>query len=256
MLLASTEIISKSLDDYLKNWHNWMIFSLMIFLPSFVLMLSGSFGGFLNTYLPSTTLPTDILILLLALASVLFGFWTSIALIHAVIKSLHGGKVSPWNEHYAATYSSIWPALFTSFIVVIFVFLGVIFFLIPGIILAVWYFFAVYSIIADDERSFKALAASKKLVRGRWWSVSWRIVVPWLFFGTAALIAQNMLLVVSSYLPLNIITSSLIDNIIIGAVNALIAPLTVLSGVNLFNSLKSNPFREKPAIFSNESPTE
>jgi hypothetical protein len=256
MLLTSTELISKSWDDYLKNWHNWMIFSLLMFLPSFILMLSGSFGAFLNMYVPATTFITNLIIALLALVSSVFGVWTYISLVHAALKSARNSKSDYWKDHYAATIYRIWPTIYSSFFAVVFIFLGVIFFLIPGIIISVWYIFVTYSVIADDEEGFKALAASKKLVRGRWWSVLWRSAVPALFFLVAGAVIQAIFIQAVALLPMSFMTEAMMENLITSSINSLISPLIVLVGVNLFNNLKSNPFRERPAILSHDSPAD
>ncbi|MFA6105700.1 MAG: hypothetical protein WC725_03870 [Patescibacteria group bacterium] len=254
MLLTSTEIISKSWEDYQKNWHNWMFFSLLIFLPSFVLMLSGSFGGFLNTYVPSTSTLTDLIIFILFIFSAFFGLWTSLALTHAGIKFLQSGKNDFWKEHYTATLLSIWPAFYTSFFALVFVALGIIFFLIPGIIISVWYFFIIYNIIANDERGFKALSSSKQLVRGRWWSVAWRITIPALFFGFSLLIIQSILVGIVDSLPFSILSIAIIENVVKGISSSIMAPLTMLAGLNLYYSLRDNPFSETPVLLSNEPP--
>lgn len=256
MLLTSTELISKSWDDYLKNWSKWLIFSLLIFLPSFVLMLSGSFGAYLNTYLPATTLVTNVTILLLFLASLFLGFWTYLAMVHATLKAHRNGKTDNWKDHYVATLYKIWPALYSSFFAGVFIFLGMIFFLIPGIIFSIWYAFVIFCVIADDEEGFKALASSKKLVSGRWWTVLWLLAFPSLFFMVSGGIINAILLTMVNVLRLNPLADTLISNVISGLVNAAVAPIIALVAVNLFNNLKSNPFRERPAILSHEPPME
>ena len=54
---------------------------------------------------------------------------------------------------------------------------GMIFFIIPGIILWVWFFLASYVLIYEDKRGMAALLRSKDLVSGNWWGVFWRIII-------------------------------------------------------------------------------
>ncbi|MBN1843128.1 MAG: tetratricopeptide repeat protein [Deltaproteobacteria bacterium] len=52
--------------------------------------------------------------------------------------------------------------------------------LIPGIIFAIWFFFAPFVFIEDDARGMNALLKSKAYVQGRWFAVFWRLVAIWL----------------------------------------------------------------------------
>jgi len=54
---------------------------------------------------------------------------------------------------------------------------GIIFLIIPGIILWVWFCLASYVLIYEDKRGMAALLRSKDLVSGNWWSVFWRIII-------------------------------------------------------------------------------
>ena len=53
---------------------------------------------------------------------------------------------------------------------------GLILFVIPGLIFAVWYAFSQQSLVLDGEKDMNALAASKTLVTGRFFSVVWRLL--------------------------------------------------------------------------------
>lgn len=52
-------------------------------------------------------------------------------------------------------------------------------FLIPGIIFTIWFFFAVFILIAEDVRGMNALLKSKEYVRGQWWGVFGRLFLVW-----------------------------------------------------------------------------
>jgi hypothetical protein len=53
---------------------------------------------------------------------------------------------------------------------------GFILLIIPGIIFAVWFSFAIYLFVSEGVKGKAALTASKKLVQGYWWAVFGRIV--------------------------------------------------------------------------------
>ena len=46
---------------------------------------------------------------------------------------------------------------------------GFLIFIIPGIIVTVWFMFASYAVIFEDQKFIGALNYSKSLVQGRWW---------------------------------------------------------------------------------------
>lgn len=46
---------------------------------------------------------------------------------------------------------------------------GFLLFIIPGIIVTVWFMFASYAVIFEDKRFVDALNYSRSLVQGRWW---------------------------------------------------------------------------------------
>ena len=54
---------------------------------------------------------------------------------------------------------------------------GIIFLIIPGIILWVWFCLASYVLIYEDKRGMVVLLRSKDLVSGNWWGVFWRIII-------------------------------------------------------------------------------
>lgn len=54
--------------------------------------------------------------------------------------------------------------------------------IIPGIMLGVWFLFAMFALAVEDTRGLDALLRSKQLVKGLWWQVVWRHVFFALIF--------------------------------------------------------------------------
>lgn len=54
--------------------------------------------------------------------------------------------------------------------------LGFVFFIIPGVILAVWFSFANFIVLLEGKKGSEALKASKEYVRGLWFAVFARII--------------------------------------------------------------------------------
>ena len=59
-------------------------------------------------------------------------------------------------------------------------------FVIPGLVLAVWFMFAPYIMVMENVRGWQALLRSKEYVRGYWWPVFWRLIgfglISFIFF--------------------------------------------------------------------------
>lgn len=245
MLITAEEVISKSWRDYVTNWHDWAIYSLILFVPGFVLILSGAFGGFLNTYYPATSIPTNILILILVITSAVMWFWSYLALTHATGKYLKTKQTDHWKEHYTASLAVFWQSLWVSILKGIVVVVGTLLFIIPGIIFSIWYSFALFGVVLESERGWAAMKSSKKLVQGRWWEVVWKLLLPTLVFGIGIAIANIISLILIGMLPLSSESNALVSNIIGSLFSAIFAPLTTLATLNLYFSLKENPLEEK-----------
>ena len=256
MLLTATEIITKSWDDYIKYWKEWTIFCLALFVSMFLPLLAGTLGVYLNTYLPGTILSTDILVLFIKLLCMLLGFWSYLALVHAANKVLNVKKTDKWKEHFMATVFLLWPALYTYLFMKAVVFFGIMLFLVPGFIFFVWYFFAIYNLVVNNEKGFAALSASKKLVSGRWWSAGWRIVAPRVVLSLPLIAVLYIFIWAVDSLPLSNMSLALLENIVIWVAVALFMPLFELANLHLYYSLRDNPFREPPALLSSEPPAE
>lgn len=54
---------------------------------------------------------------------------------------------------------------------------GLLFFVVPGIWLAVWLYFGVQAVVLEDRFAFEALRRSAALVTGRWWSTAGRLLL-------------------------------------------------------------------------------
>ncbi|MDP3990825.1 MAG: hypothetical protein Q8P63_00820 [Candidatus Nealsonbacteria bacterium] len=127
-----------------------------------------------------SSLVSLLLTVILGLISVAVSFWVQISLIFAVKEREQkiGVKESlarGW--HKIISYS--WILILTGLITMG----GMLLFIVPGIIFAVWFSLAVYVLVAEDKKGITALFASKQLVEGKWWSVFWRFLAVGLLVG-------------------------------------------------------------------------
>lgn len=246
MLITVSELIGKSWQDYKKNLHEWMIFAALIFAPNFILVMAGSFGGFLSEYAPWTGLPTDLIIIILILLSIFSSFWSSLALAHAVGTYITRKRSDHWKEHYAAVLPLLWPAFITGVIVTITLTAGVILFIIPGIIFLVWYSFTGYRVLFENESGLRALRESKKLVAGRWWEVAWRLFVFMFLSSLIFSVAFFIVGVFTTFLPVSEDVASItlvVSHFVLSSI--FLIPITTLGALNLYFNLKENPIRTK-----------
>lgn len=246
MLISATEIIKNTWEDYKERWHDWMIFSLLIFLPAFILTLAGSFGTYINVYIPITKSLTNLLILILTVLAALVGFWSSLALLHAAGLFKEAKQMEEWREHYAAVLPNLWKAIYTSIFVAATVLFGTLLLIIPGIIFSIWFYFSLYPVIFKGIAGRPAMRESKSLVQGRWLGVFWRILVPNVFFAIFVFFTQIVIMGLFAYLSLSLESEMLLSNLVGAVLSAIIAPLTTLAMVNLYFDLKQNPVQVSP----------
>ncbi|MBU1348839.1 hypothetical protein KJ781_02105 [Patescibacteria group bacterium] len=109
--------------------------------------------------------------------------WISIQLYQTML-NLEGGKrpLAP-----AEASKKAWTIFLPFFLVSILVGLatlgGIILFILPGIYLAIAFSFSQMILVDKGTRGTQALAASRALVRGRWWETFWRLLVGGIVFG-------------------------------------------------------------------------
>ncbi len=85
------------------------------------------------------------------------------------------------------------PYLWVSALTGMLVFLGFILFIIPGIILLVYYSFSVWVFMFEDKKGYEALKKSMSLVKGYWWAVAGRFAL--LYFTIYFILAIPSLMI-------------------------------------------------------------
>jgi hypothetical protein len=240
MLKTATELIVDSWDLYTKNWRKLLPFMVMLFLPTLILSALGTITLYLEMYIPSSSLASNIIILLVFAASLVFAIWVTIALARTMLDCLLT-KTTDWKETFFTSSDLIWPTILASFLVTLCVMGGTILLIIPGLIFAVWYSFTSYTVIFEGARGLDALRASKSLVVGRWWPIIWRLAVTAVIFGFVNSTIARALEFIIELLPLPLFIQSASTNIFSALTGALIAPLSAGATLILYQSAKQNP---------------
>ncbi len=240
MLKTATELIVNSWDLYGKNWRKFLPFIILLFLPTLILSALGTITLYLSVYMPSSSLASNIVILIVFAASMVFAIWVTVALAKTMLDCLLA-KPTEWKETFSASSNLIWPVIYVSFLVTLIVLGGTLLLIIPGIIFAVWYSFAFYTVIFENARGFNALSSSKSLVVGRLWPIMWRLAITTLIFGFINSALSYALAFLIRLLPLPIFIQSASASALTSLAGAIIAPLSAGAILILYQSAKQNP---------------
>jgi len=192
-------LIKKSFEIFFKKEN--FIYFLKIYFPAFIISLlsvwrkssgmtseleKGNFQYFLDKPILIA------LIVLVSLATLIFGIWFSAASLEAVISVVNSGTLA-FKDTYKRAWGYALKLALVSFLVGLIVVGGLILLIIPGIVFSVWFAFARFGIAEKKLGIGASLKESKSLVTGRFWEVFGRLFVLSLF----AIVGQ----IVFSFVP-------------------------------------------------------
>ncbi|MDD2758647.1 MAG: hypothetical protein PHD72_04790 [Patescibacteria group bacterium] len=242
MLIKAGEIIKNSWQIYAENFKKLLAYMLLLFIPNFILGLSGFFSLYLDKYATSDyfVLINNVIIVVIFVASIVFTLWAALAMTKNLGSLAANKGAVNWREALSSTSHLIWPVIYTSLLVMLIVLGGTILFIIPGIIFSIWYTFTYYAIIFEEKKGTAALTVSKSLVVGRWWSILWRVLAPAVFYSVILLIINYSITYGLAYL-LKGFSYVVVNGVLTSVISALISPLTALTIVLLYFSAKENP---------------
>lgn len=63
------------------------------------------------------------------------------------------------------------PLVLTSLLSMVLVFGGVLLFVIPGILLGIWFSYSIYAVVVEDKKGLLALHSSREYFRGKFWKI-------------------------------------------------------------------------------------
>lgn len=248
MLIPSVEIIKKSINLYKENFNVFFQYALLFLIPNGVILALRPFliNATLNDTAQNSMLTT--VYFLLILISWFASFWISAGLIRVLYAKYNGKEVKDIKTELLNVKHVLIPAFLATTLSAIFVMLGIVLFIIPGLIFSIWFAFSIHEAVINEKKVVDALKSSKELVTGRWIAVFWRLLVGIIVFGIAtaitASIVGSILGVITSgiakdssiYTPVRIIVS-----LIVSFVSILFTPLTNGVLVILFSELQKTP---------------
>ena len=108
----------------------------------------------------------------LMLVSVVVVTWSNLALIISFIAPEHISVANAYKKGGKKILSYVW----ISFLVGIIVLGGLPFLIVPAVVFATWFAFAIYILVAEENvKGMNALLKSREYVRGYWWNVFGRL---------------------------------------------------------------------------------
>jgi len=172
-LIHIHDLIAETWRDYKKNWNEMLRISAWLVVgPAFYflcMLLAQLVPAILGAM---SVVGTSISFVVTLWAMVRIMLWTL---------AKNRGDQLPKNESRLAgamLLAFFWIALLNGLAVLG----GFILFVLPGIWLTINFKFCSYAFLEDGKRGTQALAASAALVKGRWWAIFWRIILPDLLF--------------------------------------------------------------------------
>ncbi|KKQ27070.1 MAG: hypothetical protein US42_C0015G0013 [Candidatus Magasanikbacteria bacterium GW2011_GWC2_37_14] len=252
MLISVKEIINQSFELYQKNYQTFFKYLGLLFIPTGIIAITTTLIGRLMSVVGTFgfSVPLIIYLLLIIVAS-LASMWLTIAFTKTVASTYLKQPVLEIKDNIQNTVHLIWPTILVSILTSLIIFGGFLLLIIPAAIFALWYAFSMYGVILENKTVLEALKFSKSLVKGRWWSVWWRMAAPAIVFGFVLLSCQWLL-----GLPFSTIVNNINQNnitlFILGSIFTLLStfisllftPLNTAAVVILYESLKNNPVKE------------
>lgn len=119
------------------------------------------------------------------LAAITISIWCSIRLVLALFRLVDGKSAGNLEADASHAWKLFLPMVVVGLLQGLAIFGGFLILIIPGIYLAVVLGYAQIAFLDQNVRSWNALAASRELVRGRWWQVFWRNLFASLVMGVA-----------------------------------------------------------------------
>lgn len=179
-LISIQQLFQTAWDTYTAQLATYTTLTLIIVIPSVV------FQALKWGVLEKGTSLFNLVDVVGTVVVFLCGLVASISLIYAI----HDDAKQPWRAYYEKNFGGWRPYLITNLLRGLMLLAGFVLFVIPGIILAVQFVVAEWIAMLEGVSGMKALHASRERVRGRWWTVAWRVValvVLSMIFGFAVM---------------------------------------------------------------------
>lgn len=189
--LTSPFVLIKNSFDIFTKKENFL-FLIKIYIP-IAAVAAVSLG---ITYIPllanmAETTAGKTINVILNILFLITGIFVGIAGIVGVGKVLDNKSFSV-KDVYKVSFKKIWKFLLLSFLMAIIYLLGAVFLLIPLAIFVVWFAFSKFLMVEKDFGIKKSLAESKRMIKGIYWKVLFRLIIFGIFWFISEMIVASI----------------------------------------------------------------
>lgn len=215
-LTNPVDLIKQTWEDY--KTHLRTIVTILL-VPNILARFIGQMGG----HYKAAPSPFSFLFVI---AVTIFSIWSQVTIFMAIVKPSENFTFADW---YKKSWKYIWSYCWLLFLSGIIIFSGVLFFVIPGIIVAIWFSMGIYVLMDKHLKGMSVLQYSYELVRGHWFAVLWRCIVS----GILTLIASMGISILVKILHFPYETQ--ISGVLIAT---FVTPFTYMYSFRLYKELK------------------
>lgn len=176
--------------------------------------------------------PLNIFILTIIFGLVIFvvNVLMGVATIKAVADPAGSTIKGVYSDAKKYFWSYVWLAILLGATITI----GILLFIIPGIIFAVWFAFSYFALLFEGKRGIEAMKTSKSYLEGNWWAVFGRYVFL-ILVGIPVLIIIGIVTI-----PVEAVFGKTFASIIPLLANIVIIPVAIGYSYLMYQELKAN----------------
>ncbi len=217
------DILNAAFDLYKQHWQHLIGVALAFYLvaSSITLVLAiflGQWGALVGA-----------IILLIGI------FWLTGALVEAVADIRDGRSDLGVSETFSKVWPRVWPLLGASILAGLGIAFGLVFLIVPGLILLTWWALIPPSIVLENRGVFESFGRSRELVRGHAWNVFGVLIITYLLSAVISGVIRAI------FTPLPDYVGTYIGDVIGGSI---VAPFSALAITLMYFRLSEN---ETPA---------
>ena len=217
------DILNAAFDLYKQHWQHLIGVALVFYLvaSSITLVLAiflGQWGALVGA-----------IILLIGI------FWLTGALVEAVADIRDGRSDLGVSETFSKVWPRVWPLLGASILAGLGIAFGLVFLIVPGLILLTWWALIPPAIVLENRGVFESFGRSRELVRGHAWNVFGVLIITYLLSAVISVVIRAI------FTPLPDYVGTYIGDVIGGSI---VAPFSALAITLMYFRLSGN---ETPA---------
>lgn len=198
-LLSVSELLTASWSTLSGNFITYVLSTIAMFIGPMIVFIIfiapiiydvAVLHFTVSDFLSKSMIPIVVLHGVLGLLTlVLVALWSKLALYTTIV---HGGRIT-LHQAFKRAWERLPGYTLVGVLTALVIIVGLLFFILPGIIFSVYLTFATLGYVVHGARGKSALLGSITLVHGRWWKTFWRILALGLIAFLVATIAASIL---------------------------------------------------------------